>query len=417
MSLSEFPVELLDLCLEDVGTSELLAIRATCKRLRDVVSWSGRMRAVMTRTAGLTEIKVGKMFRVVIEEDLITNHASKGLDFILENVRELWLGVLPLVSYSYHYRGAHMLLDSILHLFEHELPRSRLEQVYIWPIVALDVYSAGRLMERMNASLLDFVVPDVRFHKIYDDKNEHRVRLGDKFLNASLELSSHKASLFRHIDLSLATRLTHLDIIGKTTPARHRRPNWALGGLPGLWKQCRVLKSVQFSADESEADFQIPYRYLTPAILPQSLERLILSKCSIKFEHETKVSFADNVSIVSMVCGSSMFLEPIIGSLNNLTLKTLGDEALDIMSTRAFAQSPLRRLSLHVNTFSNVRLSQLSNLPCLEDLQITMNEKPTRNKRIALRKFLAQNPSLNVTLSIHKFGRITSWNMRSYLHV
>jgi hypothetical protein len=416
MSLSEFPVELLDLCLENVRTRDLFALRATSRRLRDVVAWSGRVRVVMTRTADSTDVQVGDVYRRVIEEDLITNHTQRGLDFILENVRELWLEMLPAGPFKYHYRDAHILLDSILQVFENGLGCSRLEHVHIWRIVALDVDSAGRLMERINVSSLDFVVPDIRFHKMYNVENEHDVSLGDKFLNVGLELSSNKASLFPHVNLNLATRLTHLDIIGKTTQL-YDQSNWTLEGLSGLWKQCQVLTSVQFSGEKSEVHFQIPYRYIRPETLPRSLKTLILAMCSISFEDDSKVVFADNVSLVSIVCDSSMFLKPIIGSMGNLTLKTKRYEALDIMFTCAFTQSPLRRLSLHVNTLSNVHLSQLSNLSCLEDLQISMNEKPTRNLRNSFRRFLAENPNLNVMLSIHRFGRITSWNMRSYLQV
>lgn len=413
MSLSEFPAEVLDLCLEGIGTRDLFALRRTCRRLRDVVDWCGRVSLMIMRAADETLIRIGDVVRHVIEDDLIANHTERGLDFVLENVRELWLRVLPTGPFQYHYRDAHALLDSILQVFEVELNKSKLERVYIWPIVALDVDYSDKLMERVNSSSLDFVVPDVRFHKIYSAKNEHGVRLGGKFLKAELELANGKASIFPHLDLSLATRLTHLVIIGKPK----ERATWPLDGLQTLWTQCHVLKSVQFTGERNEDHFQIPYKYLTPQTLPPSLKKLVLSMCSITYDNEVRTRFENDISIVSIVCDSSMFLEPIVDSLNSLTLKTRKNDALDIMSTNAFAQSPLRRLSLHVNTLNNERLSQLSNLSHLEHLQINVSEKPTRNVRNSFRKFLAENPNLEVTFSIHKSRKITSWNMRSYLHI
>lgn len=369
VSLLELPVGVVDFVLDHLDSRELIELRLVSKDVKNMVEWSERIRLRLSVDLNGGMYPYTKLYfdppnprRIMAINDIIDCHGN-GLWCALSWVREIYFRV-PDELESHDYDDFVKVLNCILGGLE-SLCTVRLRKLFLFPCLVADAPGINDIMGRLDKSNLDFE-STVNFEAVRNDMN--KVELSEKLTVVGFKgllgsdiwpLSKFEYSRSRIKDLSFNFRSSSADLSGITKIFKYDS-----------------LRLIRIEG----AKVSFPFTEV-----PDSLEKLIVSSGAIIPQSKgvcqitnlviarSTVDFIDQISLPNLrsltlsdfktnLIQSTLFLKPLLTSLEELNLCIKNWDTLDIFFTNEFSSSSIVKLSIDTQKPNMAYLHTLLNL-------------------------------------------------------
>jgi hypothetical protein len=388
VGLLELPVGVVDFVLEHLESRELIKLRTVSKDVKNIVEWSERIGFRLSVDLNGGVYPYTKMYfdppnprRIMTINEYIGCHEN-GLWYALSWVREVYFRV-PDELESHDYDDFLKVLDCILGVFE-GLCTLRLSKMLLFPCLVADCPGINDVMKRLDQSRLDFEAI-VNFEAMGNDMD--KVMLSEKLTVVGFKgLSGQHLWPLTHFDYS-KSRIKDLSFNFRTSSV----------DLSGF-KQGLNSDSLRLIRLEG-AKVLFP---LTEA--PNTVEKLIISSgeiaphsrgiCPIRslVIARSSVGFFDQVSFPNLqsltlsdfktnLMKSTLFLKPLLTSLEELHFSVKDWDPLDILFTNEFQTSTLTTLSIDTREPNMTYLRSLQGLKHIKYLTLEFSSPITEPDR------------------------------------